>query len=102
MNNDGQETGRCHIVIARRSGERRYLAAVNGEEPLTLRVPLDFLGRSDWTLRAFVDTPESPTEPTSIAESTSPVDATDTVELSLAPAGGYAAKLSARRSGRSR
>lgn len=83
-----------HVVIARRSGDRWYLAAMNGDEPATLRVPLSFLGEGRWSLRAFADTADSATQPTKIAESTTAVSATETLELTLAPAGGYAAVLS--------
>jgi alpha-glucosidase len=83
-----------HVVIARRSGSRWYLAAMNGEAPLTLTVPLAFLGQGDWRLRAFADTPESATTPVSIRETTTSVRAADAVTLTLAPDGGYAAELS--------
>src|SRR6185436_4860720 len=50
-----------HIVIARRSGERWYLAAMNGTDPATLDVPLDFLGSTSrgWRLREFADGPNA-------------------------------------------
>jgi alpha-glucosidase len=83
-----------HVVLARRSGTRWYLAAMNGEAPLTLKVPLKFLGRGSWQLHAFADTSESGQHPQSIAETTRGVEATETIELTLAPAGGYAAVLS--------
>ncbi|MBI2513280.1 MAG: glycoside hydrolase family 97 protein [Opitutae bacterium] len=82
-----------HVVIARRSGSRWYLAAMNGNAPLTLRVPLKFLGAGAWQLRAFADTPESATRPETIAETTRAIAATDTLELTLSPAGGYVAVL---------
>jgi len=85
-----------HAVVARRSGNRWYLAAMNGDAPLTLSVPLGFLGAGDWTLRAFADVPEPATAPTSIAEKTSVVRSGDTLTLALAPAGGYAAELAPR------
>ena len=85
-----------HVVIARRSGSRWYLAAMNGDASFTVRVPLKFLGAGSWQLRAFADTPESATRPEAIAESTRAIAATDTLELTLAPAGGYAAVLSLR------
>jgi len=85
-----------HLVIARRSGDRWYLAAMNGEAPLTLRVPLAFLGSGDWSLRAFADTAESGAQPEKISDTTRPVAAADTVEITLAPAGGYAAVLTQR------
>lgn len=82
-----------HVVLARRSGSRWYLAAMNGEKPLTLRVPLDFLGGGNWNLRAFSDSPESARLPERLVEETRPVDASQTLTLNLAPSGGYAAVL---------
>lgn len=82
-----------HVVIARRSGSRWYLAAMNGDAPLTLRVPLKFLGAGRWSLRAFADTAESARHPAAIAETSLSVDASESVEIVLAPAGGYAAML---------
>jgi alpha-glucosidase len=85
-----------HVVIARRSGDRWYLAAMNGDAPLTLTVPLGFLGGGDWSLRAFTDTAESATAPTAIAETRTVVRSGAPLKLTLAPAGGYAAELSRR------
>jgi len=85
-----------HVVVARRSGQRWYLAAMNGDAPLTLTVPLSFLGTGDWNLRAFADTQASAATPTELAESTSTVRAGATLTITLAPAGGYAAVLAPR------
>lgn len=82
-----------HVVVARRHGSRWYLAAMNGDDAATLQVPLKFLASGRWTLRAFSDTGESAAEPEKIAEQTRTVTAADSVVLSLAPAGGYAAIL---------
>jgi alpha-glucosidase len=83
-----------HVVLARRSGPRWYLAAMNGDAPLTLTVPLGFLGNGHWKLRAFADAPDSATVPTALRETSALVRAGDAVTLTLAPAGGYAAELS--------
>jgi len=85
-----------HVVLARRSGSRWYLAAMNGDAPLTLKVPLTFLGAGSWNLRAFADTAESAAQPEKISDTTTTVRAEETLELRLAPAGGYAAELSPR------
>lgn len=82
-----------HVVIARRSGDRWYLAAMNGGAPLTLRVSSSFLGEGTWQLRAFADTTESATAPQSISDTTRTITAGNPVEIILAPAGGYAAVL---------
>ena len=86
-----------HLVIARRSGARWWLAAMNDEAPLKIRVPLSFLGGGAWRLRSFSDTADGDTQPERVAESTKSVAATDTIELELAPVGGYAAVLSPER-----
>jgi len=83
-----------HVVLARRSGSRWYLAAMNGEAPLTLSLPLSFLGEGRWQLRAYGDAPDSAVRPESILETTRTIAATDTLELTLVGAGGYAAILS--------
>jgi alpha-glucosidase len=82
-----------HIVLARRSGDRWYVAAMNGDEPLTLRVPLSFLGKGTWMLRSFADGPDSARRPELVVESSRPTTAAETLSISLAPAGGFAAVL---------
>jgi alpha-glucosidase len=77
------------VVIARRAGNRWYLAAMNGDAAAQLRVPLKFLGRGKWTLRSFADNPVS-ADYQSIVETTGGVDANVVVPLSLLPAGGFA------------
>jgi alpha-glucosidase len=79
-----------HIVIARRSGNRWWLAAMNGDAPLELRVPLAFLGPGPWTLRSFADTADSAEKPKTVAEATRHVSAAETLELRLGSAGGFA------------
>lgn len=82
-----------HILLARRSGNVWYLAAMNGDAPLTLKVPFSFLGAGKWTLHAFADAAESMVDPEKLSESTRSVSSDETIELTLAPAGGYAATI---------
>jgi alpha-glucosidase len=84
----------CHIVVARRSGGRWWLAAMNGEEALAVRVPLSFLGPGRWTLRGFSDGSESAERAETVVESLRTVGAGEDLELRLAPAGGFAGVLS--------
>jgi alpha-glucosidase len=77
------------IVIARRSGARWYLAAMNGDAAASLTVPLNFLGRKKWSLRSFADDPKLSDYQT-VVESTSGVNAKTVLTLSLAPGGGFA------------
>jgi len=77
------------IVIARRAGARWYLAAMNGDDAATLDVPLNFLGRKNWSLRTFADQPDG-TNYEAVLETQQTVDAKEILHLRLLPAGGYA------------
>jgi alpha-glucosidase len=82
------------IVIARRSGDRWWLAAMNGDEALKIRIPLAFLGGGKWIIRSFADASESATKPELLVEKFQSANASESIDLELAPAGGYAATLS--------
>jgi alpha-glucosidase len=77
------------IVIARRSGDRWFLAAMNGDAVATLNVPLNFLGRKQGVLHRFADDPKFSNYQT-VLESTSGVNAQTVLTLILAPGGGFA------------
>ena len=81
------------IVMARRSGDRWYLAAMNGDAAASLQVPLTFLGRGKWTLHRFADDPDG-TNYMAVVESSETVDRHATLPVKLLPAGGFAAVLS--------
>ncbi len=75
------------IVLARRSGERWYLAAMNGEDAAQLQAPLKFLGKGKWTARSFADKADG-SDYMAVVESTREVNAESALPLSLAPGGG--------------
>ena len=75
------------IVMARRAGDRWYLAAMNGDAAASFNVPLNFLGPKQWALRAFADDPKA-SDYQAVMESTSSVNAKTTLTRSLAPGGG--------------
>jgi len=83
-----------HLVIARRSGDRWWLAAMNGNDALKLHVPLRFLGAGNWNLHSYADAPDAATEPTHVVENARAVTSADAIDIDLAPAGGFAATLS--------
>ena len=66
---------------------------MNADTPLKVKVPLDFLGAGTWKLHAFADTPESATKPVLVNDSTTRVTSGDSLEITMAPAGGYASML---------
>lgn len=78
------------IVMARRSGDRWYLAAMAGNDAVKLDVPLSFLGRRSWKVRSFADAPDAGNYE-AVRENEQIVDARTTLHLDLLPAGGYAA-----------
>jgi len=81
------------VFIARRAGNRWYLAAMNGDEAAQLQVPLKFLGKGKWTLRRFSDNTGS-SKYQAVVETSLGVDAKAVVSLSLLPAGGFVGILS--------
>jgi alpha-glucosidase len=81
------------IVMARRSGERWYVAAMNGDDAAQLQAPLKFLGKGKWTARVFADKADG-SDYMAVVESTSEVTADSVVPMPLAPAGGFVAIIS--------
>ena len=84
------------IVVARKSGPRWYVAAMDADHPLTVTVPLNFLGKGNWTLESYQDTPQSEATPTSIAHTLKAIRRGDPLTIPMATGGGYAAILSPR------
>ncbi len=83
------------IVIARRSGKKWWLAAMNGNDRASANVPLSFLGGGKWTMRSFADTEKSEFEPKSILEQASLCTKDTVMTLSMAAGGGgFVAMLS--------
>ena len=80
------------IAIARRSGKRWFLAAMNGDAAATLPASLDFLPVGNWSLRRFADKPDG-SDYQAVDRSIQTVDRHTTLQLALAPAGGFAGIL---------
>jgi alpha-glucosidase len=83
----GAKVGRA-LVIARRSGKRWWLAAMNGNDRVATDVPLSFLGSGKWTMRAFMDAENSETEPKSVFEQSSDCVKATVLSVRLAAGGG--------------
>lgn len=80
------------FVVARCSGTRWYLVALNGEDAATLKAPLDFLGSGKWDLESFSDETAG-SDYQAIHVGTGTVDRATNLTIQLMPAGGYAAIL---------
>ena len=66
---------------------------MTNEEPRTLRVRLDFLGRGLYSLRAFADINDPRADPKRITRPWGEVNAGRVLNIEMAPGGGYAAYL---------
>ena len=80
------------MVLARRSGDRWYLVAMNGDDAAALPVSLKFLGKRKWSLHNFADQPDC-SDYQAVVESQQTVDSSANLVLNLCPAGGFAAVL---------
>lgn len=85
-----------YIVLARRRGAAWYLAGITNWTPRKLDVPLAFLGKSSYRATLFVDGSLDEEQPNQIAEKTQDVTAATALSVSLAPGGGFIAKLTPR------
>ena len=80
------------IVMARRSGQKWYLTAINGDDAAQLPISLSFLGKGKWQLHNFADKADG-SDYQAVIESKENVTAKSNTVLSLAPAGGFAGIL---------
>lgn len=82
-----------HLLIARRKGETWYVAAMNDWTPSKLSCPLDFLGDGRYEATIFADGVNADKWAQDYSLSTRYLNSSDTLSISLAPGGGYAAVL---------
>jgi alpha-glucosidase len=77
-------------VMARRSGDTWFLAAVNGPEGRSLRVPLSFLGDGEYKALVVRDRKG---EPAAVEVEKSDARRTDTLRIELSDGGGFIARF---------
>ena len=87
-------TGRVsqYIALARRDGADWYVGVMNGLQARSLDVPLRFLGQGRYRAEVFADDHEEKT-PHQLAQRTEIVTSRDTLQVRLAPAGGYMVRI---------
>ena len=78
-----------YVVVARRKGKDWYIGAMGNEKPHAISVSLKFLGAGKFKAKIWADG----ASPTTLAESTRDVSASDVLEIKLAPSGGAAVRL---------
>lgn len=84
------------ITVARRNGTTWYLGGLAGDSERVARLPLTFLGAGNWTAHVWADAPDAIDHPERIVERDEAIGADRQLKVVLAPAGGFAAVLTAR------
>jgi alpha-glucosidase len=83
-----------YVLVARRKGDEWYVGAMNGaSKARTLALDLSFLGDGAYTMDAWADGANADRDGRDYNKSTRSVTRADRVELTLAPGGGYAARV---------
>jgi len=85
----GSEPGKA-VAMARRSGNRWFIAAINGADATSLDLPLDFLGKGTWRAIELFDVEGKPDD---WNRQNGTVSKTDRLKVQLSPRGGFVAYL---------
>ena len=89
----GSEIGEC-VAVAKRKGEKWFIAIENGAGDRDLEIPLSFLQSGKWRMKKFADAEDSNIE-FDISECT--VSPSATLKLALRAKGGFVALIEAER-----
>ncbi len=82
-----------YLVVARRSGDTWYVGALTDWTPRTIRLDLSFLPAGPFTMESWADGPNAARRGEDVQRRTRTVDRTTTVDIALAPGGGFAARI---------
>ncbi len=80
-----------YIAVARRSGDTWYVGAMTDWDARTLDLKLDFLGDGNYTMKVWKDGINADKHAADFAQSELNVSSSSTVQIKLAPGGGWAA-----------
>lgn len=80
-----------HVVVARRNGANWYVGAMTNEEARDFKLPLDFLGAGAYRATIMRDGINAAKHAEDYKQETRTVTASDSLDLRLAPSGGWAA-----------
>ncbi len=82
-----------YLLMARRNGDKWYIAALTDWTPRDMQVVLDFLPAGNWNMTTFADGVNAHKQATDYKLSTKEVRSGDTISMHLAPGGGWVAIL---------
>jgi alpha-glucosidase len=79
-----------YITVARRRGRDWFVGTITGSEAREVNVPLEFLGRGEFSAEIYSDAPDAAVNPKHTTREEKRVDASMTLHVKLAPGGGQA------------
>ena len=83
-----------YAAVARQATDGSwYVSVLNGFKPLAVEIDTGFLGEGEWKSEFFADAADSDVVPEKYTHGNSVVRAGDRLKISLAPGGGYVARL---------
>lgn len=80
-----------YIAVARRSGDTWYVGAMTDWDPREMQLKLDFLGDGTYTMKVWKDGVNAAKHAADFAQETLDVTANSTVNVKMAPGGGWVA-----------
>ncbi len=86
-----------YLMMARRHGDKWFVAAMGDWSPRDLTLKLDFLPEGKWSMKSMSDGRNAHREATDNIIETSTVNSGDTINLHLAPGGGWVAILTPKK-----
>ena len=81
------------ITIARRSGDRWYLGAMNNSIPRELELKMSFLDDGNYQMISYADANEPPANPMDLIKSTDTINRNTTLSIYMNEGGGFAARM---------
>ncbi|HEY1336887.1 MAG TPA: glycoside hydrolase family 97 protein [Bryobacteraceae bacterium] len=86
----------AYITVARRRGRDWFVGSITGWEPREIDVPLEFLGRGEFTAEIYSDAPDAAQNPKHVTLEQRSVSASTLLHVKMAPGGGQAIRIRPR------
>ncbi|HSC37972.1 MAG TPA: glycoside hydrolase family 97 C-terminal domain-containing protein, partial [Chitinophagaceae bacterium] len=80
-----------YIAIARRKGNRWFVAVMNNSTTRALQLPLDFLRRGQYRLQSWEDAADAGANPQHLVTAQKTANAQTVLSVDMAPGGGFVA-----------
>lgn len=81
------------VTVARKQGGDWYLGSITNWDPREVDIPLEFLGRGEYTAEIYSDAPDADVNPKHTSIERQRVSASTVLKMKLAPGGGVAIRL---------